>query len=493
MKTFPSPHSGQLLAFKPGSLGSTLVTRFPRPRLKEEHVLRSGVPACCRAARSSPALLCLCKPSGHHPSATLDPGSTFKGSMLRSLQCLLAYRVGSLPLRSWGHRLATTAHARTALASSAAMATSASSHLSKAIKHMYMKLPQGEKVQAMYIWIDGTGEHLRCKTRTLDHEPKSLEDLPEWNFDGSSTFQAEGSNSDMYLRPAAMFRDPFRKDPNKLVLCEVFKYNRQSADTNLRHTCRRIMDMVSNQHPWFGMEQEYTLLGTDGHPFGWPSNGFPGPQGPYYCGVGADKAYGRDIVEAHYRACLYAGVKIGGTNAEVMPAQWEFQVGPCEGIEMGDHLWIARFILHRVCEDFGVIVSFDPKPIPGNWNGAGCHTNFSTKNMREDGGLKHIEEAIEKLSKRHQYHIRAYDPKGGLDNARRLTGFHETSSIHEFSAGVANRGASIRIPRNVGHEKKGYFEDRRPSANCDPYAVTEALVRTCLLNETGDEPFEYKN
>ncbi|XP_032082110.1 glutamine synthetase [Thamnophis elegans] len=373
------------------------------------------------------------------------------------------------------------------------MATSASSHLSKTIKQMYMKLPQGDKVQAMYIWIDGTGEFLRCKTRTLEQEPKNVEDLPEWNFDGSSTFQSEGSNSDMFLVPSAMFRDPFRKDPNKLVLCEVLKYNRKPAETNLRSTCRRIMDMVSNQIPWFGMEQEYTLLGTDGHPFGWPSNGFPGPQGPYYCGVGADKAYGRDVVEAHYRACLYAGVNIGGTNAEVMPAQWEFQVGPCEGVDMGDHLWIARFILHRVCEDFGVIVSFDPKPIPGNWNGAGCHTNFSTKGMREEGGLKQIEDAIEKLGKRHQYHIRAYDPKGGLDNARRLTGFHETSNIHEFSAGVANRGASIRIPRNVGQVKKGYFEDRRPSANCDPYAVTEALVRTCLLSETGDEPFEYKN
>ncbi|OBS80478.1 hypothetical protein A6R68_21320 [Neotoma lepida] len=317
------------------------------------------------------------------------------------------------------------------------MATSASSHLNKGIKQMYMSLPQGEKVQAMYIWVDGTGEGLRCKTRTLDCEPKCV----------------EGSNSDMYLCPVAMFRDPFRKEPNKLVFCEVFKYNRKPAETNLRHTCKRIMDMVSNQHPWFGMEQEYTLMGTDGHPFGWPSNGFPGPQGPYYCGVGADKAYGRDIVEAHYRACLYAGVKITGTNAEVMPAQ----------------------------------------PIPGNWNGAGCHTNFSTKAMREENGLKFIEEAIEKLSKRHQYHIRAYDPKGGLDNARRLTGFHETSNINDFSAGVANRSASIRIPRTVGQEKKGYFEDRRPSANCDPFAVTEAIVRTCLLNETGDEPFQYKN
>lgn len=102
-----------------------------------------------------------------------------------------------------------------------------------------------------------------------------------------------------------------------------------------------------------------------------------------------------------------------------------------------------------------------------------------------------IEESIEKLAKRHRCHIRAYDPKGGLDNARRLTGRHETSSIDEFSAGVANRGASIRIPRSVGQDKKGYFEDRRPSANCDPYAVTEALVRTCLLKEEGDEPANY--
>ncbi|XP_005880282.1 PREDICTED: glutamine synthetase [Myotis brandtii] len=379
------------------------------------------------------------------------------------------------------------------LGATSTMSTSASSHLNKGIKQMYMSLPQGDKVQAMYIWIDGTGEGLRCKTRTLDSEPKSIEELPEWNFDGSSTMQSEGSNSDMYLVPATMFRDPFRKDPNKLVFCEVLKYNRKPAETNLRYTCKRIMDMVSNQHPWFGMEQEYTLMGTDGHPFGWPSNGFPGPQGPYYCGVGADRAYGRDIVEAHYRACLYAGIKIAGTNAEVMPAQWEFQIGPCEGIDMGDHLWVARFILHRVCEDFGVIATFDPKPIPGNWNGAGCHTNFSTKAMREENGLKYIEESIERLSKRHQYHIRAYDPKGGRDNARRLTGFNETSNINDFSAGVANRSASIRIPRSVGQEKKGYFEDRRPSANCDPFAVTEALIRTCLLNETGDEPFQYKN
>ncbi|XP_067825710.1 glutamine synthetase-like isoform X2 [Heptranchias perlo] len=368
------------------------------------------------------------------------------------------------------------------------MSVAVSSKLNKTVREQYLKLPQEGKVLVTYVWIDGTGEGLRCKTKTMNYEPKTLKEITEWNFDGSSTDQAEGSNSDMFLIPVRVFRDPFILDPNKLVLCEVLKYNRKPAETNLRHTCKEAMDQAKDTHPWFGLEQEYSLLGIDGHPYGWPQNGFPGPQGPYYCGIGADKAFGRDIVEAHYKACLYSGVMISGTNAEVMPSQWEFQVGPCEGIEMGDHLWIARYILHRICEDFGVVATFDPKPITGNWNGAGCHANFSTEDMRNEGGLKHIEEAIEKLSKRHPYHICMYDPKGGVDNSRRLTGQHETSSIHDFSAGIANRGASIRIPRQVGQDHCGYFEDRRPSANCDPYAVTEALVRTCILNETGNEP-----
>jgi glutamine synthetase len=245
------------------------------------------------------------------------------------------------------------------------------------------------------------------------------------------------------------------------------------------------MSAATEQHPWFGIEQEYSLLDIDGWPFGWPKpHGYPRPQGPYYCSVGADRSYGRDIVDAHYKACLYSGVKICGTNAEVMPSQWEFQVGPLEGIEAGDHLWMARFILHRVAEEFGVVVTFDPKPITGNWNGAGCHTNFSTVKMREPNGLTEIEDAIEKLGKRHKTHIVNYDPKGGLDNKRRLTGHHETSSIEDFSAGIANRGCSIRIPRSVGENKCGYLEDRRPASNMDPYVVTNLLVRTVCLNET---------
>lgn len=251
------------------------------------------------------------------------------------------------------------------------------------------------------------------------------------------------------------------------------------------------MEKVKDQKPWFGIEQEYTLFDYDKQPFGWPKNGYPGPQGPYYCAVGSNNIYGRDVVEAHYRACLYAGIQISGTNAEVMPAQWEFQVGPCEGIEMGDQLWMARYLLCRVAEDFGVVCSFDPKPIKGDWNGAGCHINYSTEAMRQPGGREVIYEAIKKLEKRHNLHIKAYDPQGGRDNLRRLTGLHETSSVMDFSYGTANRGCSIRIPRLVDDEGCGYFEDRRPSSNCDPYAVTDVFVRTTILDEAGDIAFEY--
>jgi len=353
----------------------------------------------------------------------------------------------------------------------------------KTVMDRYRNLPQGNKVQCMYIWIDGTGEGMRSKTKTVDTEPKSVSDLPIWNYDGSSTHQAEGSNSDTYLHPVAMYPDPFRLGPNKLVLCETYKYNKQPTETNHRKLCAEVMEKAKDHKPWFGLEQEYTMLDQDGHPFGWPKNGFPGPQGPYYCGVGANRVYGRDVVEAHYRTCLYAGINISGTNAEVMPAQWEFQVGPTEGIAMGDDLWLARFLLYRVAEDFGVVISLDPKPMMGDWNGAGCHANFSTVPMRKPGGMKAIEEAIDKLSKHHIRHIKAYDPQEGKDNERRLTGAHETSSIHDFSAGVANRGCSIRIPRDVAEKGYGYMEDRRPSSNCDPYQVTRVLVQTVCLDE----------
>ncbi len=337
----------------------------------------------------------------------------------------------------------------------------------------YQDLPQNGKIIAEYVWVDGTG-NLRSKGRTLNKKPSNVEDLPEWNFDGSSTNQAPGHDSDIYLRPVVYYNDPFRRGDNIVVLAECWNNDGTPNKFNHRHECSKLMDAHADQKTWFGLEQEYTLFDQYDDVYGWPKGGFPAPQGPYYCGVGTGKVYARDVIEAHYRACLYAGIEISGINAEVMPSQWEFQVGPCEGIKMGDELTIARYFLHRVAEDFGVKISFHPKPLKGDWNGAGCHTNVSTLAMRKKGGMQYIDEAIAKLAKRHKEHIALY----GADNDQRLTGIHETASMANFSAGVANRGASIRIPRSVAKEGFGYFEDRRPASNIDPYLVTGIMIET---------------
>lgn len=340
----------------------------------------------------------------------------------------------------------------------------------------FLDLPQNGRVAAEYVWIDAFGCP-RAKTTTLDRPVRSLADLKEWNFDGSSTGQSAGNNSDVYLRPVAYFPDPFRRGDNVIVLAECYNNDGTPNKANHRHAAAKVFAQCEAQQPWFGIEQEYSLIGADGRPYGWPVGGFPGPQGPYYCGVGAGRVVGRDIVEAHYRACLYAGIKHSGINAEVMPSQWEFQVGPCVGIEMGDHLTIARYLLVRIAEEWGVSVSLHPKAVPGDWNGAGCHTNFSTEAMRQPGGMKAIEAAIERLGKRHSEHIAVY----GEDNEQRLTGRHETGHIGQFSAGVANRGASIRIPRHVAAQGYGYLEDRRPASNIDPYQVTGIIAETVCL------------
>ncbi|ORZ23018.1 hypothetical protein BCR42DRAFT_403787 [Absidia repens] len=343
----------------------------------------------------------------------------------------------------------------------------------------YLALDQKGKVQVEYIWIDAIGQ-LRSKTKTVEKTPTKASDLPEWNFDGSSTGQAEGHDSDVIMAPVAIYSDPFRGGDNKLALCDLFNPDGTPHKDNHRHACAKIMAAHADSKPWFGIEQEYMLFDPETNkPYGWPKHGFPGPQGPYYCSNGAGKIFGRDIVEAHYRACLYAGINISGVNAEVAPGQFEYQVGPCEGISMGDELWMARYLLDRVAEDFGIVVSIHPKPVKGDWNGAGCHTNVSTLAMRQDGGLAEIEKAIEKMSKRHFEHIQVY----GEDNDQRLTGRHETGHIDNFSYGVANRGASIRIPRHVGKEGKGYFEDRRPASNIDPYQVTGIIMESIFLPE----------
>ena len=331
------------------------------------------------------------------------------------------------------------------------------------------------KVMVEYIWIDGNQPtaKLRSKTKIVDNKVNNASDLPDWGFDGSSTMQAEGHFSDCLLRPVYIMNDPIRGGDNILAMCEVFNADGTVHKSNKRAKLRELAKKHKKQEAWFGIEQEYTFF--DGiKPLGWPDNGFPAPQGGYYCGVGSDEVFGRDIVEDHMEACISAGMTMSGINAEVMPGQWEFQIGPLGPLEVSDEIWLARWLLYRIGEDYGVSATLHPKPVKGDWNGAGAHTNFSTKSMREPGGLKIIEDACEKLAKTHEKHMELY----GSDNEQRLTGDHETCSISEFKYGVSDRGASIRIPMQTANDGYGYLEDRRPSANMDPYLVCSALIET---------------
>ncbi len=335
------------------------------------------------------------------------------------------------------------------------------------------------KVKAEYIWLDGQKPtaQLRSKTKILDKEVWSLSDIPDWGFDGSSTMQAEGSFSDCQLKPVFFVPDPIRGNPHILVMCEVYNSDGTAHASNTRARLREVSEKYKDEQAWFGIEQEYTLFKANGKPLGFPESGFPGPQGPYYCGVGADNIFGRALVEAHLEASIKAGLLISGINAEVMPGQWEFQVGPLEGLAVADQLWVGRWLLHRLAEDYGISVSIYPKPVLGDWNGAGAHVNFSTRSMRADGGLMAIEAACARFSQNHAEHIAVY----GADNDKRLTGKHETAHISQFRFGISDRGASIRIPMATAHKKSGYLEDRRPAANMDPYQVCARLIETIAV------------
>ena len=317
-----------------------------------------------------------------------------------------------------------------------------------------------------YLWLDGcTPTQIRYKTKVVKEFGKSNE-APIWGFDGSSTEQADGNNSDCVLKPVRVYPNPLETN-SSIILCEVWNVD----DTPHESNTRRLLEetITDDIDEWVGFEQEYTLF-KGGKPYGWPSVGQPPPQGDYYCG----RNIGEKVSREHMNACIEAGISICGTNAEVMLGQWEYQIGAGGSIHMSDDLWVARWLLERICEEHELVISLHPKPIQGDWNGAGCHTNFSTKEMREDGGYDEILEACEKLSKNPQEHIDAY----GQDNDQRLTGLHETCSITEFRYGVSDRGASIRIPWQVKRDKKGYLEDRRPASNCDPYVVSQKLIET---------------
>lgn len=340
-----------------------------------------------------------------------------------------------------------------------------------------------------YIWSDGQEgkpckgvvfNEMRSKTKVLQKPVTTFnpKDFPYWSFDGSSTGQAEGRKSDCILRPVSVVPDPIRGGDNVLVMCDVLDPTEEPHETNTRAPLAALMnDAVRAEAPLFGFEQEYTMLNKGGGVHGWPMGAYPAPQGPFYCAVGSESVYGRPLAEAHMDACVKAGLIISGINAEVMPGQWEYQIGPTGALETGDQVMISRWLLHRLGEEFGIVSTFAPKPVKGDWNGTGAHTNYSTASMRAEGGMKAIEAAIERLSKCHPEHISQY----GTGNEERLTGAHETCDINTFRYGVADRGSSIRIPLPVQMAGKGYLEDRRPAANVDPYTVVRLLIKNTLL------------
>lgn len=370
------------------------------------------------------------------------------------------------------------------------------------------------KIQVEYIWLDGQAEkpqagnrdkmaELRSKTKILEFEDEfqlsatlEAQMFPEWGFDGSSTEQAEGRDSDCKLKPVFACHDPIRGYPNILVLCEVMNPDGTPHASDTRHKLAEVAEKFASEGALFGIEQEYTLMSLGGRvPYAWAVlreawrslgcltkwlAGEPEAQGRYYCGVGADRAFGRLLVERHTQACIDAGLSIAGTNLEVMPGQAEYQIGPLPPLAAADQLWIARYLMHRLGEDYGIVVSLHPKPMgkDKDWNGAGAHTNFSTDRMM--GKVQGVDpwEAITKacnqLGLAREAHIKVY----GAGNEERLTGQHETCSIHQFRYGVSDRGASIRIPMSTANNKKGYAEDRRPAANMDPYLVIRAILET---------------
>jgi len=328
------------------------------------------------------------------------------------------------------------------------------------------------KYKLEYIWLDGYEPVANLRSKTLikefDEFP-TVEELPNWGFDGSSTQQAEGHSSDCVLKPVAVFPDATRTN-GALVMSEVMLPDGTPHPSNSRAS------ILDDPDAWFGFEQEYFLM-QHGKPLGFPEEGFPAPQGPYYTGVGYKNVgdIARQIVEEHLDLCIAAGINHEGINAEVAKGQWEFQIFGKGSKTAADQVWVARYILQRLGEQYGVDVEFHCKPIRGDWNGSGMHSNFSTKHMREVGGEKYFKDLMAAFDKYRNEHIAVYGP----DNHLRLTGLHETQSIDKFNYGVANRGASVRVPHSfVNNGYKGYLEDRRPNSAGDPYKIASRILQT---------------
>ncbi len=330
------------------------------------------------------------------------------------------------------------------------------------------------KCKLEYLWLDGykPTQSLRSKTKIVSDFSGSVEDTDMWSFDGSSTEQAPGGSSDCLLKPVFVCPDPQRKN-GFLVMCEVLNSDGTPHESNGRAT----IDDDDNDF-WFGFEQEYFLWDTTiDKPLGFPKEGFPTrPQGPYYCSVGAMNAYGRHIIEEHLDVCLEAGLNVEGINAEVATGQWEFQCFAKGAKQAGDEIWVARYLLERIGEKYNVAINWHCKPLGDtDWNGSGMHANFSNTALRTSGSKEVYDAICQSFAPVVAEHIAVY----GADNHLRLTGKHETQSIDQFSYGISDRGASIRIPiATVERGWKGWLEDRRPNSAADPYKVASRIIQT---------------
>jgi len=327
------------------------------------------------------------------------------------------------------------------------------------------------KSKLEYIWLDGyePTANLRSKTKIVEDFGGTLAECPLWSFDGSSTRQAEGGASDCLLKPVALYPDPDRKN-GWLVMTEVLNADGTAHVSN----GRALIDDNDNDF-WFGFEQEYFLWDPETNlPLGFPRD--QTPQGQFYCSAGAKNAFGREMVEEHLDQCLEAGLNIEGINAEVAAGQWEFQGFSKGAAEAGDEMWVARYLLERLGEKYGLAINWHPKPLGDtDWNGSGMHANFSNTTLRTCASKETYEKICEAFRPVVKEHIAVY----GADNDMRLTGKHETQSINEFSFGVSDRGASIRIPiMTVEKGWKGWLEDRRPASNGDPYKIAARIIKT---------------
>ena len=345
-----------------------------------------------------------------------------------------------------------------------------------------------DKIRFEYVWTDGyESPNLRSKVRyvTMATNPTKASDVPSWSFDGSSTQQADLSDSDLTLSPVKIYNNPFYSGDMRsyLVLCEVQNSKGKPHVSNTRADLRKTTDGIDGFA--IGFEQEYLLINPKTRqPYHWPTGVndageetvmFPAPQGRYYCGTG-DFVKGREFSDEHAEMCIAAGVDIGGTNAEVLLSQWEYQIGHTTPVDACDDLMIARYIAERLGEKYDAAINTVPKPFPGDdWNGSGCHINFSTPTFAAGkADSKYIDELLADVAEDHSDHIRSY----GDGNTERLTGKNETPHIDDFEWGKGDRSVAIRIPVGDTH-----LEDRRPGANINPYTAVNSLLKSLIRAE----------